>query len=63
MSAAPEVRFAQLSQLIQAALLRIGRKIGEGFEGEITLTVTRGGIRFVRWSNVETGDVIRQELS
>lgn len=47
---------------VQATVLRVGRRIHEGFEGEITISVTRGGVKFIRWSQTETGDVIKEEL-
>lgn len=46
-----------------AALLRIERRISQGFQGEITLVASRGGIASIRWSQIEMGDVIREELS
>lgn len=55
-------RFEQVPRPILAALLRIARRIGEGFEGEITIQVRRGGIGFIRWTQTETGDIIKEEL-
>jgi hypothetical protein len=59
----PEQRLAKLPRSILAMLLRVGRRIDEDkFEGEITICVARGGVRFVRWTQTETGDVIKEEL-
>ncbi len=55
-------RFSKMPPSVQAALLRIGRRISEGFEGEITIAVKRGGVHYVRWTQTETGDVIKEEL-
>lgn len=55
-------RLERMPPGVIAALLRIGRRIVEGFEGEITLSVKRGGVHFVRWTQTETGDVIKEEL-
>lgn len=45
-----------------AALMRIARRIDEGFEGDIVLNVKKGGITWMRWEQTERGDVIREEL-
>jgi hypothetical protein len=58
----PGERFERLPPLIQATLLRIGRRVAEGFEGEITVAVVKRGVRFVRWTQTETGDVLKEEL-
>lgn len=55
-------RLSTFPPVVQAALLRVGRRIGEGFEGEIVVAVKRGGITFIRWTHTETGDVIKEEL-
>lgn len=55
-------RIARLRLPILAALLRIARRIEENFEGEILISVRRGGISFIRWTETETGDVIKEEL-
>jgi hypothetical protein len=55
-------RIARVPLNILAALLRIARRIGEGFEGEITIAVKRGGITYIRWTQTETGDSIKEEL-
>lgn len=54
--------FDTLTPSVQAALLRIGRRTREGFEGEIVLQVKSRGISYVRWTQTETGDVIKEEL-
>ena len=56
-------RIMRFSPIILATFLRIGRRIGEGFEGEIILSIKRGGISFVRWTETETGDTIKEELN
>lgn len=61
-STIPVERFVAFSSLIQATLLRLGRRITEGFEGEVTLSVRRGGVSWVRWTQTETGDVLKEEL-
>lgn len=58
-----KARIAELPRSVLAALLRIGRRIKEGFDGEITISVKRGGVNFIRWTQTETGDVIKEELS
>lgn len=52
----------RLPRTTQAALLRIGRRVAEGYEGDIQIGVKRGGIVYIRWTQTETGDVIREEL-
>ena len=52
----------ELPLSVQAALQRIARRIGEGFQGEITLAVNRGGVSTLRWIEVESGEAIRKEL-
>lgn len=56
-------RIVTMPRLVVAALLRVGRRIGEGFEGEIIISVRRGGIAFIRWTQTETGESIKEELS
>jgi hypothetical protein len=58
----PEQRLVKMPRLILATLLRIGRRVEEGFEGEIHIQVARGGVRFIRWTQTETGDSIKEEL-
>lgn len=55
-------RLMQFPLSVRAALMRIGRRIGEGFQGEIVITVERGGIQRIRWTQTEHGDVIKEEL-
>ena len=57
-------RFEAFPRSVQAALLRVGRRIGEGFEGVVEVQVHRGGVGSLRWIRVhlEQGDVIEQEL-
>lgn len=53
----------QLSTNTRNRLIKIARRIAEGYEGEIALFVKRGaksgpsGIASVRWTQTETGDV------
>ncbi len=58
----PEQRLARMKPIVLATLLRIGRRIEEGFDGEIQLVVVQGGVKYVRWIQTETGDKIREEL-
>lgn len=58
----PAERFAHLSPNIQATLLRIGRRVSEGFEGEIVVAAKSRGVNYIRWVHTERGDVIRDEL-
>lgn len=58
----PEQRLAQLPRPLLGALLRVARRIQEGFEGEITICITQGGVRFVRWTHTETGEVLKAEI-
>lgn len=51
-----------MPRIVLATLLRIGRRITEGFDGEITISVHKGGVRFVRWTQTETGDTLKEEL-
>jgi hypothetical protein len=46
----------KLSPSVKAALMRIGRRIDEGFQGEIQIAVHEKGIRTVSWKQVENGD-------
>jgi len=59
---APDERFRQFAPNVQAALLRIGRRIGEGFEGEIVVASKSHGINYIRWISTEHGRDIREEL-
>lgn len=59
---APEQLLLRLPRGVQAAILRVGRRIAEGFEGEIMISVKRGGVSFIRWSQTELGDAIKEEL-
>lgn len=56
-------RLKQMPRSVLAALMRIGRRVGEGFEGEITIGVKRGGVNYIRWIQNETGETIKEELS
>lgn len=55
-------RLKVLKPVTIAALLRIGRRIEEGFEGEIQLSVKSGGVHHLRWTQTETGNVIKEEI-
>lgn len=53
----------RLSDTARATLIRVARKIADGYEGVVEITVGKGGgIRFVRWSQTETGDSIREDV-
>lgn len=53
----------QLKDTARAAILRLARRIAEGFEGEVQVIVMRdGGIRSIKWIQLETGESIREEL-
>ena len=60
----PEQRevFEGLPQSVLAALLRIGRRIRDGYEGTIEIQAHRRGVATIKWSQVESGDKIREEL-
>jgi hypothetical protein len=52
-----------LSASAQAALLRLARRIAEGFIGEVTICVKKGGgVAWVRWSETDDGNSLREEL-
>ena len=59
---AVQALWRRMPKTVLATLLRVGRRIGEGFEGEITIAVKGGGISFVRWTQTETGDKLKEEL-
>lgn len=62
-TAAAEEILGQLPAKTRDHLLRIARKIAEGFEGEIYLSVHRGGgVRQLKWILVEDGSVVREDL-
>lgn len=50
-----------LTHSAQAALARIARRIGEGFEGKITVDVRRGGVASLQWLVIEDGNMIKEE--
>lgn len=56
-------RLAKMPRSVLAALLRIGRRIGEGFEGEISIGIKSGGVQYIKWVSTETGERIKEELS
>lgn len=56
-------RVGRMPPSVLAALLRIARRVEEGFDGEIQMGVKRGGIQYIRWTQTETGDVIKEELA
>lgn len=55
-------RMRVMRPIILATVLRVGRRIEEGFEGEITIQVKQGGVHFIRWTQTETGNIIKEEL-
>lgn len=55
-------RLSTVRPVTLAALLRIARRINEGFDGSITLDIKNGGVRSVQWLETETGDEIKEEL-
>ena len=63
--------FAKLSPTTRAFMVRVARRITEGYEGEIILSVKagrdgagvkRGSINLIRWSQVDDGDAVRDEV-
>lgn len=62
MAATPEERFGTYPRIIQATMLRISRRIFEGFTGEITISVRKGGVHYIKWTETEQGDEIKEEL-
>lgn len=61
---APKViqRLERMRPIVLATLLRLGRRIEEGFQGEIVVAVKAGGVHYIKWTETETGDVIKEEL-
>lgn len=55
--------FDNFPKSVQACLLRIGRRIKQGFEGTVEVQAHRGGVGYIRWSEVERGDTIQEELN
>lgn len=55
-------RFTQFSPNVQASLLRIGRRIAEGFDGEIVVATKSRGVAYIRWVSTERGDTLMEEL-
>lgn len=54
----------RLSDSARAAVIRIARKIANGFEGTIEVTVAKGGgVRSIKWIQTEDGSTIREELT
>jgi hypothetical protein len=45
--------FRKMPPSVQAALLRIARRIGEGFQGSIEIAAHAKGIRTIAWKQVE----------
>lgn len=58
----PLLEELQLSQTAKAALVRVARRMADGFEGEITLIITRGGVRAIKWVQHENGNEIKEDL-
>lgn len=53
----------RLPHKTRAAILRLARRIADGYEGEIKLVVMKGGgIRTVEWVQREKGDEITEEI-
>lgn len=48
--------------VVQGTVVRIIRRVAEGFEGEIHLTIARGGVRAAKWITTETGETLREGL-
>lgn len=55
-------RVEKMPRPVLATLLRIARRLEEGFEGEVHIGVVHGSVRFVRWTQTETGAVLKEEL-
>lgn len=57
-------RLLGLPSVTVAALLRLARRISEGFTGEVIICVKKGGgVAWVRWSETDDGNSLREELS
>jgi len=53
----------KLTDSARATLIRVARKIAEGYEGEIRITVGKGGgIRLVEWVQREDGSTIKESV-
>lgn len=56
-------RLLGLSASALAALMRLARRIAEGFTGEVTICVKKGGgVAWVRWSETDDGTALKEEL-
>jgi hypothetical protein len=55
-------RTRNMKPITVATILRVGRKIEEGFDGEVVLGVKNGGVHFIRWVQQENGNTIKEEL-
>lgn len=53
----------RLTDSAKATLVRVARKIADGYEGEIRITVGKGGgIRLVEWVQREDGSTIKEAI-
>jgi len=53
----------RLGDQARATLIRIARKIADGYEGEIRIAVGKGGgIRHVEWVQREDGSTIKESV-
>jgi len=51
----------RLTESARDKLIRIARKLADGYEGEILISVGKGGgIRFVEWKQREDGSTIKE---
>lgn len=51
----------KLSSNTRAKLIRIARKLADEYEGEINITVAKGGsIRFITWVQREDGTTVKE---
>lgn len=51
-----------LTRIQQATIVRIARRLREGYTGEIVILAQDGGVKAIRWIQTETGDSIKEEL-
>lgn len=53
----------ELTDTAKAAVLRLARKIANGWQGKVTVIVMKGGgIRSMEWTEFEDGNTIKEEL-
>jgi hypothetical protein len=48
---------------LRGTIMRILRRVGqEGYEGEIILVISGGGVRSLTWKQTETGATLKEDL-